>query len=110
MGQNNINVSIDDKGNLVCPDVSGILGESFTWVPDINSVASIQSITASVGAFNPLPSAANGWTGTMASEGIFRNGGQGLEYTIVVNPRNSSIGQKQKSPKIMVTAHDLVSP
>ena len=97
-----ITVSIDGKGNLVCPDISGILNESITWAPDGTTVASIQSITASVGSFNPAPSSRNSWTGTLATDGTLPGGGTGLDYTIVVNPVNSATGQKQKAPKITI--------
>jgi hypothetical protein len=108
MGQANLQVSIDAKGNLVCPDITGKLGESITWTPDGTSVASIQSITATIGSFNPVPSAANNWTGSFATDGVFRGGELGLEYTIVVNPTNPAVGQKQKSPKITVSAPEPV--
>ena len=98
----NINVSIDGKGNLQCPDINGVLGESVTWVPDPNTISSIASITTSVGTFDPAPSARNSWTGTLATDGTLPTGGKGLDYTIVVNPVNSSTGQKQKSPKIAI--------
>ena len=96
----NINVSIDAKGNLVCPDVTGLLGESVTWVPDPGSISSIASITTTVGSFDPAPSARNSWTGTIATDGSLPDGGTGLGYTISVNASNGA--QKQKSPRISV--------
>jgi hypothetical protein len=93
-----INVSIDAKGNLVCSDIQGLLGESVTWEPDPTTVTSIDSITPSVGSFNPAPSARNSWTGTLATEGTLPNGGKGIDYTITVTATNGT--QKQKSPKI----------
>jgi hypothetical protein len=99
----NINVSIDAKGNLKCDDLVGSLGESITWVPDGNTVTSIQSITPTVGSFNPAPSARNNWTGTIATDGPIGTG-VGVTYTIVVNGRGVGVGQKQKTPKITVSA------
>jgi hypothetical protein len=98
----NINVSIDGKGNLQCPDINGALGESVTWVPDPTTISSIASITTSIGTFNPAPSARNNWTGTLATDGTLPSGGTGLDYTITVNPQNSASGQKTKTPKISV--------
>jgi len=98
----NINVSIDGKGNLQCPDITGVLGESVTWVPDANTISSIQSITTSVGSFNPAPTDKNNWTGTLATDGSMPSGGEGLQYTIVVNPVNSASGQKTRSPRIVI--------
>jgi len=98
-----ITLSIDGKGNLVCPDISGFLNESITWTPDGTTVSSVQSITPTVGSFNPAPSARNNWTGSVATDGRMGNGETGVEYTIVVNPVNSATGQKQKSPKIAIT-------
>jgi len=97
-----INVSIDGKGNLVCPDINGVLGESVTWAPDPNTISSIASITTTVGSFDPAPSAKNSWTGTLATDGSLPSGGQGLDYTIAVNPVNSASGQKTKAPKITI--------
>lgn len=96
----NISVSIDAKGNLVCPDITGAIGESVTWVPDTNSISSIASITTTVGSFDPVPSARNSWTGTLATDGSLPDGGTGLDYTISVNATNGT--QKQKSPKIAI--------
>ena len=98
-----ITLSIDAKGNLVCPDISGFLTEAITWTPDGTTVASIQSITANVGSFNPAPSGRNNWTGNLATDGRLPDGGTGVDYTIVVNPVNSATGQKTKAPKITVT-------
>ena len=100
----NITLSIDAKGNLQCPDITGQLGESITWIPDGTTVASIQSITTSVGSFNPEPSARNNWTGNIATDGTMPNRQTGVDYTIIVNPVNSATGQKQKTPKIVVSA------
>jgi hypothetical protein len=95
-----IAISIDAKGNLQCPDITGVLQEQITWVPDANSISSIKSITTSVGSFNPAPSSGNGWRGTIATDGPIPAGGDGLDYTIIVNARNG--GTKQKSPKISI--------
>lgn len=101
----NINVSIDAKGNLKCDDITGTLGESLTWVPDATTILSIASITTSVGSFNPAPSARNNWTGTIATDGPIKNNSEvGLDYTIVVNPKNVTSGQKTKSPKIVISS------
>lgn len=97
-----ITLSIDGKGNLVCPDISGFLNESITWTPDGVTVLSVQSITPTVGSFNPAPSSRNNWTGNVATDGRMDNGQTGVEYTIVVNPVNSATGQKTKTPKIAV--------
>src|SRR6266480_3647584 len=97
-----INVSIDLKGNLKCDDITGQLNEQITWVPDGTTVLSIASITTSIGSFNPAPSASNNWTGTIATDGSLGSGNMGLDYTIVVNPKNVSLGQKTKAPKITV--------
>jgi hypothetical protein len=99
-----ITVSIDAKGNLQCPDINGAIGESVTWVPDATTVLSIQSITTNVGSFNPPPTARNNWTALLAGDGTLPNGGLGWDYTIIVNPKNSGTGQKQKSPKITMLA------
>ena len=104
----NIPVSIDAKGNLVCGDIIGSLGESITWVPDGSTVTSIQSIITSVGSFNPAPSARNNWTGTIATDGPVPGSGVGVVYTIVVNSRNVQWGQKQRTPKITVTVPEPV--
>ena len=93
-------LSIDAKGNLQCPDVNGVLGESFTWVPDQTTVTSVDSITTSIGSFNPAPTAANGWTGILATDGSLPGGGNGVDYTITASAKNGT--QKHKSPKIAV--------
>jgi hypothetical protein len=94
-----INVSIDAKGNLVCSDINGTLDESITWSPD-STIRSIDSITTSVGSFNPAPSARNSWTGTLATDGSLPSGENGVSYTITVTSTSGT--QKQKSPKISV--------
>lgn len=96
----NINVSIDARGNLQCPDITGNLGESVTWVADGSSISSIASITTSVGSFDPVPSAKNNWTGTLATDGTLPDGGRGVDYTITVTATNGT--QKHKAPKITV--------
>ena len=105
----NITVSIDGKGNLQCPDISGYINESITWVPDGITVSSIQSITTSVGSFNPAPSSRNNWTGTVATDGSLNGGGEGVVYTIVANPVNSATGQKQRTPRITIAPPDEVT-
>jgi hypothetical protein len=100
----NINVSIDAKGNLVCDDITGKIGESITWVPDGTTVSSIASITATVGSFNPAPSARNNWTGTIATDGSLKGGGMGLDYTIVANEKGVGVGQKQRAPRITIVS------
>jgi hypothetical protein len=104
----NIPVSIDAKGNLVCNDISGYLDESITWVPDGNSVSSIQSITTAIGSFNPAPSAKNNWTTKIATDGSMPGGTKGVDYTIVVNAKDSRWGQRQKSPKITIVVEEPV--
>jgi hypothetical protein len=96
----NIAVSVDAKGNLVCGDIVGTLGESLTWVPDASTIRSIDSITTSVGTFNPAPSSRNNWTGTLATDGSLPSGGNGIDYTITVTASDGT--QKTKAPKITV--------
>ena len=96
-----ISVSIDAKGNLNCDDINGSLDESITWTPDSNSVRSIDSITTSVGTFDPAPSSRNSWTGTLATDGSLPQGGSGVDYTITVTSTGGV--QKHKSPKIGIT-------
>ena len=95
-----ISVSIDSKGNLNCADINGTLDESVTWSPD-SSIRSIDSITTSVGSFDPAPSSRNSWTGTLSTDGTLPSGGNGIDYTITVT--STSGAQKQKSPKIGIT-------
>jgi hypothetical protein len=96
-----ISVSVDNKGNLSCPDTSSNANASVTWTPNSSTINSIQSITATAGTFSTAPTARNNWTAVLGTAADLGSGVFGWQYTIDADTKNN--GQKQKAPRILLS-------